>query len=138
MIVPAATGTHRRLHCAAVPVAAAMMDRRERKEPTMTEQHAALTEAVVDSDDPIVRYKARRYLDGADPTSATMQRLRGDIADSPIARGLLADLDMSKADDRQGMSTIYLTFRYLADIDYPPGDDQLVPYRDHIYRWLRG
>ena len=35
------------------------------------------------------------------------------------------------------MSTIYLTFRYLADIDYPPGDDQLVPYRDHVYRWLR-
>ena len=104
----------------------------------MTEQHAALTAAVVDSDDPIVRYKARRYLDGADPTSATMRRLRDDIADSPIARGLLADLDMSNPNDRQGMSTIYLTFRYLADIDYPPGDEQLVPYRDHIYRWLRG
>jgi len=100
-------------------------------------QHAALTARVVDSDDPIVRYKARRYLDGADPTSATMQRLRDGIADSPIARGLLADLDMSDPDERQGMSTIYLTFRYLADIDYPPGDDRLVPYRDHVYRWLR-
>ena len=66
-----------------------------------------------------------------------MQRLRDDIADSPIARGLLADLDMSDPNDRDGMSTIYLTFRYLADIDYPPGDDQLVPYRDHVYRWLR-
>jgi hypothetical protein len=53
----------------------------------MTEQHAGLTAAVVDSDDPIVRYKARRYLDGADPTSPTMQRLQDDIADSPIARG---------------------------------------------------
>ena len=67
-----------------------------------------------------------------------MQRLRNDIADSPIARGLLADLDMSDPNDRDGMSTIYLTFRYLADIDYPPGDDQLVPYRDHVYRWIRG
>jgi hypothetical protein len=36
------------------------------------------------------------------------------------------------------MSTIYLSFRYLADIDYPPGDDQLVSYRDHVYRWIRG
>lgn len=35
------------------------------------------------------------------------------------------------------MATIYLTFRYLADIDYPPGDDRLIPYRDHVYRWLR-
>ena len=104
----------------------------------MTEQYAALAAAVVDSDDPIVRYKARRYLDGADPTSAAMQRLRDDIADSPIAQGLLADLDMSDPNDRDGMSTIYLTFRYLAEIDYPPGDDQLVPYRDHVYRWLRG
>jgi hypothetical protein len=103
----------------------------------MTEQYAALAAAAVDSDDPIVRYKARRYLDGADPTTTAMQRLRDDIADSPIARGLLADLEMSKPNDREGMSTIYLTFRYLADIDYPPGDDRLVPYRDHVYRWLR-
>ena len=104
----------------------------------MTEQHAALTAAVADSDDPIVRYKARRYLDGADPASASMRRLRDDIADSPIARGLLADLAISNPNDREGMSTIYLTLRYLAEIDYPPGDDQLVPYRDHVYRWLRG
>ena len=107
------------------------------KESTMTKHSAALAAMVVEADDPIVRYKARRYLNSADPTSATMRRLQDDIADSPIARGLLADLAMSQPNDRQGLSTIYLTFRYLADIDYPPGDDQLVPYREHIYRWLR-
>jgi hypothetical protein len=37
------------------------------------------------------------------------ERLRDGIADSPIARGLLADLDMSDPNDRQGMSTIYVT-----------------------------
>src|SRR5262245_61297260 len=103
----------------------------------MAEQYEALAAAVSGSDDPIVRYKARRYLDGAAPTSAALQRLQGEIADSLIARGLLADLEMSDPDHRQGMATIYLTFRYLADIDYPPGDDRLVPYRDHVYRWLR-
>jgi hypothetical protein len=103
----------------------------------MSAQHTALAATVVDSDNPIVRYKARRYLDGADPTSAAMQRLQDEIADSPIARGLLADLDMSDPADRQGMSKICLTFRDLADIDYPPGDDRLGPYRDHVYRWLR-
>jgi hypothetical protein len=66
-----------------------------------------------------------------------MQSLRGDIADSPIAQGLLADLAVSDPDDGMGMATIYLTFRFLAEIDYPPGDDQLVPYRDLVYRWLR-
>jgi hypothetical protein len=100
-------------------------------------EYAALAAKVLGSDDPIVRYKVRRHLDGDDPTAAGMRRLRAGIADSPIARGLLADLDMSDPDDRQGMSTIYLTLRYLADIDYPPGDDRLVPYRDHLYRWLR-
>src|SRR5882762_4673627 len=93
------------------------------KERATSEQHAAIAAAVVDSDDPIVRYKARRYLDGDDPTSTAMQRLREDIADSPIARGLLADLETSDPNTREGMSTMYLTFRYLAEIDYPPGDD---------------
>jgi hypothetical protein len=27
--------------------------------------------------------------------------------------------------------------RYLADIDYPPGDQSLIPFRDHVHRWLR-
>ena len=103
----------------------------------MSQQYAALAAAVVDADDPIARYKARRYVEGADPASATMQRLRDDIADAPIAQGLLADLAMSDPKDRDGMATIYHTFRFLAEIDYPPGDDQLVPYRDHVYRWLR-
>src|SRR5262245_48163599 len=103
----------------------------------MAEQYAALAAAVAESDDPIVRYKASRYLDGADPASAEVQRLREDIAGSPIARGLLADLGMSDPRDINGLTTMYLTFRYLADIDYPPGDDQLIPYRDHVYGWLR-
>ena len=52
----------------------------------MAEQYPALAAAVVESDDPIVRYKARRYLDGSDPATAEVQRLREDIAGSPIAR----------------------------------------------------
>ena len=98
---------------------------------------AMLVSAVAASDDPIVGYKAKRYLEGADPTSVAMRRLQADIAESPIARGLIADLEMSDPNNREGMSTIYLTFRYLAEIDYPPGDDRLVPYRNHIYAWLR-
>lgn len=103
----------------------------------MSEPYALLAAAIIDDEDPIVRYKARRYLDGADPTSSPMKNLQDEIADAPVARGLLADLEMSDPGDRYGLMTIYLTFRYLADVDYPPGDDRLVPYRDHVYRWLR-
>ena len=103
----------------------------------MGERYTALVAAVGESDDPIVRYKARRYLDGVDPASTELQRLRDDIAGSPIARGLLADLEMSDPRDSNGLTTMYLTFRYLADVDYPPGDDRLIPYRDHVYGWLR-
>jgi len=103
----------------------------------MSEQYAALAAAVANSDDAIARYKAARYLPGAAQTSTVMQQLREKIAESPIAQGLLQDLRMSDPNSRVGMSTIYLTLRYLAEIDYPTGDDRLVPYRDHVYRWLR-
>lgn len=66
-----------------------------------------------------------------------MRHLRESIKDSPIAQGLLQDLATSDPANRRGMSTIYLTFRYLADLDYPPGDASLIPFRDDVYRWLR-
>lgn len=43
---------------------------------------------------------------------------------------------MSDPNTRDGNSTIYLTLRYLADIDYPPGDRSLVGFRDVVYGWL--
>jgi hypothetical protein len=89
------------------------------------------------STNPIIRYKLARYVLGTDPETSEMVRLRESIKRTPIAEGLLKDLAASDPADRLGITTIYLTFRYLADIDYPPGDRSLVPYRDHVYRWLR-
>jgi hypothetical protein len=98
--------------------------------------YGGVLEQLAGSESPIIRYKAEVYVRGRDPTSKGMRALREEIADSEIARGLRADLEMSDPDDRAGMSTIYLTFRYLGDIDYPPGDTSLEPYRDHVYAWL--
>lgn len=95
--------------------------------------YAALAAALGEAEDPIVRCKAKRRL----ATEAASDADRAAIADSPIAQGLLADLEASDPDDREGMSTIYLTLRYLAEIDHPQGDERLVPYCDHVHRWLR-
>jgi len=103
----------------------------------MGDRYGSVVEAVLDAEDPIIRYKARRYVEGTDPGSEAMQRLRQEIRRSPVAQGLLADLAMSDPGERDGMSTIYLTMRYLAEIEYPTGDDSLVPYRDRIDAWLR-
>jgi len=89
------------------------------------------------STNPIIRYKLARYLRGGDPNAIALKRLRESIKHTSIASGLRQDLAASNPANRLGMSTIYLTFRYFADIDYPPGDRALVPYRDHVYRWLR-
>ena len=103
----------------------------------MPEIYGEIASRLEESTNPIVRYKLKRYVHGVDSATAPMRRLRASIRDAPIARALLEDLASSDPTDRNGIATIYLTFRYLADIDYPPGDAALVPYRDHVYRWLR-
>lgn len=102
----------------------------------MTQSYDDIFDQLEACENPIVRYKLKRYVQGLDPESKDMVRLRRSIRDSAIATALCEDLVESDPADRHGMSTIYLTFRYLADIDYPPGDKSLIPFRDHICRWL--
>lgn len=102
----------------------------------MHHPYSEIVDQLSESANPIIRYKTRLNLEGADPNESGMLALRKEIKDSPIAQGLLADLAMSKASTRSGMATIYGTLKYLADIDYPPGDKSLLPYRDHVYGWL--
>jgi len=104
----------------------------------MSQAHDDIIGKLGESTNPIIRYKLRRYVLGEDPGGTEMRRLRASIKETAIAGGLLQDLVTSDPADRRGMSTVYLTYRYLADIDYPPGDKSLIPCREHVYRWLRG
>jgi hypothetical protein len=88
----------------------------------MTQAYEDIVAQLDESTNPIIRYKLNRYVHGVDPENAEMLRLRESIKRSAIAEGLVQDLVTSDPAERQGMSQIYLTFRYLADIDYPPGD----------------
>lgn len=103
----------------------------------MTHQYSDIIQNLEESANPIIQYKLRRYVRGVDPEAAEMLRLRERIKRSPIAEGLRQDLAASNPAERHGISTIYLAFRYLADIDYPPGDESLTPWRVVLYRWLR-
>jgi hypothetical protein len=100
-------------------------------------RYSEIVDLLSESTNPIIRYKSSLNLQGADPNDSRMRALREEIKDSPIAQGLLADLAMSDASTRSGRSTIYDTFKYLADIDYPAGDESLLPFRDVVYGWLR-
>lgn len=97
----------------------------------MNHQFNGIIDQLNNSTNPIIRYKTRIHLQGYEPTDSTQHRLRDEIRDSSIAQSLLADMAVSNADNRDGIATIYATLKYLADIDYPPGDDSLKPFRDH-------
>lgn len=103
----------------------------------MGDRYGSVVEAVRQVDDPIVAYRFGRHVEGRDPSSADLQGHRERIADTPLARGLLDDLAMLDPSDPAAGSPISLTLRYLAEIDYPPGDAELTPYREAAHAWLR-
>jgi hypothetical protein len=103
----------------------------------MGANYAPIVDALLESPNPIIRYKATVYLKGVNPSDKKALTLRTAILDSAIARELIADLKSADPASRDGIVTIYLTLRYLADIDYPTGDRSLIPYRDNVHAWLR-
>lgn len=103
----------------------------------MKGRYAELIDELASSTNPIIRYKAQRHLLDEDPTSGDMRKQRRSIAESPIARGLLADLRDADPKTRSGTATIYESLKHLSDIYYPPGDDSLIPFRDHVHEWLK-
>lgn len=98
-----------------------------------------LVGSLIDSENPVVAYKARKLLAGEDPNSAEMIQLRGRIAKSEEARALLAH----RGEDGKIHTNPYKkwqgphwTLYSLALIDYPPGEASLLPLRDQVYDWL--
>ncbi len=103
----------------------------------MARDYAAIVDALAESPNPIIRYKASVRLKGTRPSSKKAQALRAAIGNSPIARTLLSDLEAADCGTREGIATVYHTLRYLADIEYPAGDRSLTSHRDEVHAWLR-
>jgi hypothetical protein len=102
----------------------------------------AQIDALLQSNEPSIRYKVRVGVMGESESSRTVQALRRDIRRSPRVGALLAG---RASDGRllrgrsvyakwQGAHWVMAT---LADIGYPPGDRELIPLRDQLLdAWL--
>jgi hypothetical protein len=102
-----------------------------------------MTQAVIDrllhSDDPSVRYKTRVNLLDEDPYSQEMMDLQNQIRTSPRVRGLLAAREPDGSIARHPYSKwdgAHWVLAALSDLNYPAGDEDLLPLRDQVYEWL--
>ncbi|HLZ10548.1 MAG TPA: hypothetical protein VKT80_18320, partial [Chloroflexota bacterium] len=91
------------------------------------------------SSDPSIRYKTRVHLLGDDPASAAILALRQDIRESERVRKLLAERTADGTLPYPAYAKWYgahWVLAALADLDYPPGDDELDPLREQVYAML--
>jgi hypothetical protein len=98
-----------------------------------------ITQILLNSNDPVVRYKTMVYVLGKDPASMGLQQHQDEIRRSERVKGLLAD------QDEHGEIPFHPYIKWqgahwvltcLADCAYPPGDQSLLPLRDQVYDWL--
>lgn len=98
-----------------------------------------MTERLLKSAEPSVRFKVRTRVLGEDADSPAMRRLCNAIRKGPRVQALMAEA----TDDApppfhpyakwHGAHWILTT---LADIGYPAHDERLIPWREQVYEWL--
>jgi len=96
-----------------------------------------VTERLLGSEEPAVRYKVLRRVLGREP--ASVEVLREEIRVSPRVRRLLSERDEDGKMPFHPYAKWYgahWVLASLADIGYPPGDKSLVPLREQVYGWL--
>src|SRR5262245_61180574 len=101
---------------------------------------ASVVETLLQSDEPAIRFKVRTGYLGEDRDSKSIERLRGEVKDSPLVAALLR----GRAKDGRIRGPVYAKWQgahwimaTLADIGYPTGDRSLLPIRDQLQdQWL--
>lgn len=100
---------------------------------------SAILEQMQQSAEPSIRYRVLTRVLDCDPASAEMQRLQRQIQSSPRVARLLSERDESGCIPYHPYTKWYgahWVLAVLADLDYPPGDESLLPLRSQVYRWL--
>jgi len=99
----------------------------------------SLVDRLLASDEASVRWRTRVGVLGEDPDKPANRRLRNGIRTSPAARRLIdghARLQPRTYAKWRGGHWVLMA---LADLGYPPGDEELAPMRDGVLRtWLHG
>lgn len=98
-----------------------------------------LEETLLNSSEPIIRYKALVGVAGVDPDMFEARRARDEIPSSHVVRALLSERDTDGRIPRPPYSKwdgSHWVLALLADLDYPPGNDSLRPLLEQVYDWL--
>ncbi len=94
---------------------------------------------LLNSDNPTIRFKTKVFLLDESKDSQEVKKLREEIRNSPMAISLLSNLQQNgtiNTNPYKKWQGPLWTLVSLAHIDYPKGDDFLLPMRDQVYDWL--
>ncbi|MBZ0281674.1 MAG: hypothetical protein K8L97_13125 [Anaerolineae bacterium] len=94
---------------------------------------------LLECDEPSIRYKIRLHLYGESPDSAAMQQLQQSIQTSQRVRRLLSERGadgMIPHHAYHKWNGAHWVLVMLAELDYPPGDSDLIPLREQVYGYL--
>jgi hypothetical protein len=100
---------------------------------------SSFIERLYTSDEPAVRYKTRVDLFDENPATPEARELQDAIKTSARVRSLLAKRDEHGRLPSHPYSKwhgAHWVLVALADLDYPPGDETLLPLREQVYEWL--
>ena len=98
-----------------------------------------ILEKLLTSKEPALRYKVRAYLLDEDPDTPQLRRLQQEIKDGERVRQLLSEREASGKIPFHPYAKWYgahWVLVMLAEMNYPAGDEELVPLRDQVYAWL--
>jgi len=94
---------------------------------------------LLESDEPSIRYRALVDVVGEGPGSPSAVRLRTRVRNSPRVRALLSERARDGTIARHPYAKwdgAHWVLAALADLGYPPGDENLVPMREQVLKWL--
>jgi hypothetical protein len=100
-----------------------------------------LINLLLQSPNPSIRWKIRAHVLGEDMNSPSMLALQNEIRNSDVAKKLLSGLNDPQLNQGRGVYAkwqgAHWVMASLADIGYPPGDEQLIPIKNALLGfWL--
>jgi hypothetical protein len=98
-----------------------------------------LINSLLNHAEPAIRYKTRVHIIGDDPSDPDLVNLREQIRSSPIVQRLLSERGPDGKIDQhpyKKWNGSHWILTHLAELEYPPNDNSLLPLRDQVYEWL--
>ncbi|MHA2245314.1 MAG: hypothetical protein ACXADY_10145 [Candidatus Hodarchaeales archaeon] len=99
----------------------------------------SIIDDLLNSDEPSIRFKICTNVLGQDIDSDKIKKLQQEIKSSPRVKQLLLERDKNGKIPFHPYKKWYgahWVLTSLAEIGYPPGDEDLIPLREQVYEWL--